>query len=257
MCAKRGQVALYVLIGVVLLVGVAIAIHVVSQQRVATNAESTIEDTGLSPACQAEKARVAERVAQCFKRKSADVLDDFNNGDYDTLPQSSEELATFLAGEIESELVDCFSQFNLEGRVPPPPEPPKVSVLFGDQSVTVSFKGVLAGSCGDEAYHISPDPVTIDFPGKVYTESLPLAQELASALAGDAESSWVSDGALNLYAHADKHLFADVVVTDEGCVAYLTSTAPLFKGKDTVLFPPVEVPNCVYKPSDFPEATSW
>ncbi len=219
----RGQVALYVLIGVIVLVGVILAIVLFNQQEVNIATETPDEILQGNPDLQAEVSRMRERVERCLEEVAAEAATDFAGVGIPVATPAEAE--PYLADEISLNFPNCFFRYNTrEKLVITDLDEPRIIVSLVDDSMLVDAEYSVEGHYMDLTYRMS------QFSGQIATELARVIerqaaldeqiQEALDGLAGD-ESFIDDDGYVDLGAFEDEGIFADMLVYDDGSCAII------------------------------------
>ena len=172
---RQGQVAIFVLVGLILVIGIILALYVINQKKIET---TTTEDEQLrlqqNPELAAERARMQQRVDECLAGISeAAVEEALSSG---TPFSSLTEVEAYLSEEIGGGFHVCFYQYNTAEKLSITDEAlPRVSVVISDDRVLITTKYAVRGELDDETYTLTTYTATLE-------ESPRAALEMAMAL---------------------------------------------------------------------------
>ncbi len=209
MGGKHGQVALYVLIGVVLLVGVIIAVHIHGlQQEVSkssTSDQSTQTTLGVevsSPEVIAEKTRVQERLEHCLATVVEDALQHLFF--VDTL--SSEDFIRELEREIAERFTECQDMIGVIGHARSL-SLPKVEAILGSQGVFLKIK---------QAYILEEAAIPFSDFETFIKGPFQRLLDLGSEIEDGTLTVFDNECTIDLYEFADENIYLDLLVSSEG-----------------------------------------
>jgi len=207
----KGQVALYVLLGVVLLIGVVIAIHVVTVKSSTTTTENPV-DKGLSPQCQAEKARMEERANKCLAKKLEEAVADYQE-EGDLLPDLA-SVQAYLQEDVELGFPDCFHEWPILDRLSVDWDvDTKADLVLTDTGVAATVTQPVSGECDGQAYHLRTYTARITSDVKPEFEKF---DAVRNELLSNATKLFGKDCGVDPYGLADEGIYTDVLLLDDG-----------------------------------------
>ena len=159
---RQGQVAIFVLVGLIFVIAIILALYVINQKKIET---TTTEDEQLrlqqNPELAAERARMQQRVDECLALVTRGVLDEAKM--YGVQACSLEAAETALAEEVSGTFSDCFFRFNTIDKLAITDEAlPRATVLLGNDRVIVTAAYSVRGEFDGEAYTLNEYTATID-----------------------------------------------------------------------------------------------
>ena len=260
MGGRRAQVALFVLLGVIILVGVILALYLIHEKKISTTSTDLSQqlDEQNNPELAAEKARMQQRVDDCLARTAQDSLQAFV--DSGTQVASIAEAEQLLSDDIAQRFPDCFFAFNTIHKLAIIGDTPKVIAILGPGTLRVSVTYAAKGTFEEQSYQLQ------DYSASAATrlrETLDSGFALQQALSGTldntggpgsadyealaAAKSFIDDDCyVDLHAYEDQGIYADMFVHDDD-----TMTALFYNYKDWKQGDPspepvvIDLPACV------------
>ncbi len=224
MGGQKGQVALYVLIGLVVLIIIVLALYLVSLKKTETqtsaNQQALLQN---DPQLAAEIQRMQQRVDDCLGQTAADSLQEYQSSGTPVTTQADAE--QMLADDIAAKFPDCFYQFNTEGKLQITDDgAPSVTAMLSDSKLLVTATYATQGTYDGKMYTLK------DYTGSAPSNLKPMidrALSIKQALSGATgatggtftpDSSFIdpTDCSVDLYAYEDQGIYADLTVNDDG-----------------------------------------
>lgn len=224
--ARRGQVALFILIGVILLLGIIVALTLFRQQS-----DVVIDDPGdgfQNPEVALQAGRMQERLDACLAQVTAELIDEY--AEAGAVASSIEELEEALADDVAEEFTACFSRFNTAGHFTLPEEEPLISLSLGAEQVLVRAGYTVTGEHVGEPYTLTGFTATLDdSPRDAFQRSVDLAAAFGiggttpdggsgptGAHVYDAAKLLDEECNIDLYAYADRNVYVDMLLFADG-----------------------------------------
>jgi hypothetical protein len=240
----RGQVALYVLVGVVLVLIVSIGVLVMRQRQASLVSTASPDDASANdPALAAEKVRMQARVDACL----GVVADDAQRriGSSGAAMETAADAEQLLEQQIAVDFPRCFFAFNTVDKLEIVGDEPAITAVLGAGTLQVLAKLEAEGTFNAKTYRLS------DYQASVPSSLLGLinaGKDIAKSLAGKGtggRSFFTSDGKIDPYAFEDQGIYTQYILFDDGsCVVIMYDFNELRKGKAPLSYP-VPMENCV------------
>jgi hypothetical protein len=214
MGGRRAQVALFVLIGFVILLGVVLLIVAVNNQRAAVGEDlDVVDEVSDNPEVAAERARMRERVDTCLQEIAKEAVTDFAAAGVPVA--TSAEANPYLAEEISLNFPSCFYRFNTRSKLEIiDPEAPRVEASLGNTMLIVDVDYLIRGHYEGESYTFSDHHAEIETNLAALIEQQQLIDE---QLSNPSEDGFITpDGFVDPYAFEDEGIYTDIVFYDDG-----------------------------------------
>ncbi len=222
MGGQKGQVALYVMIGLVVLIIVVLAFYLVSLKKTETQTSGSQQALLQNdPQLAAEIQRMQQRVDDCLGQKAADALQEYQDAAIPVTTQADAE--QMLADDIAAKFPGCFYQFNTEGKLQITDDgAPSVTATLSDDKLLVTATYVAQGTYNGKTYMLK------DYTGSapsslkpMIDRALSIKQALSGATAGGTftpDSRFIdpTDCTVDLYAYEDQGIYSDLNINDDG-----------------------------------------
>lgn len=219
MTARRGQIAIFVLVGLIVLLGIIITIVALRQQTsdVVSDSQDIVEgDVELA----AEQARMQQRVDECLGQLSAEVIDDYRSAGL--VVEENSQTEDLIAQEISDRFPDCFFRFNTAQKLTIGDSDPVVEVTLGNNALFTQVKYPVTGELDDKTYRLS------DFQASTETnlqDEIEETNNLRNSLLGDSpDVSALLDPVTcdyDPYGMEEQGYYSDLIIYDDGSMDVL------------------------------------
>gem|GEM_PF-5774841 len=208
----RGQVTLFIVLGIILILIIATALYIASKNNDVSQLQNELKDkVSSNPALAAEVERMQERLNECLKLKMDEAVDDFLMEG--TAVNNEGEIETVLTGMISDYFPSCAYKFNTINKITViDDEMPRVNLVLTEEKLLAEVKFKLQGTFQDENY------VLTDYLAETNSEKL--FEHLQRSKRGVADL--VSpDCSVNLYAREQEGVYTDIIMLENNdCIVY-------------------------------------
>jgi hypothetical protein len=238
----RGQVALFVMIGFVVLVAVVIGMVMVTQQRTAVDAmtepETSAEESSIVIE---ERAMMQQRLDDCLAGLVEEQLTTV--GAEEVLSPNIAELEVQIEQHLVEVFPSCFEAFNTRG-LTANTGVPEVDVTLGEERLIVDITYPATGTVEGESYRLEAFAAVVETGlGRLAFRADAVFERLSGNL-NEMGLKFINEQCdVDLYAFADEGVYADLVTKPDGSmIAYFYDYTK--EVENTVPMLAVELPAC-------------